>query len=217
MTRDASKSRISKRGKVYYFRFPGASNIQSTRRKNLEEATTVVEGWLHELRVQNGEKGHSEIILREYTGETFFDLDSKYWHKKKKHFSTAWVKIRSGHLKNWILPTFGDVRLCDFSAELINMRFGTMSRRFEKTGELFVPSPPTKNKIFDALNAILTQALIDGLILNNPCSTNERYSDAVLRPKNSFFWHETESLFPQKATVNSLISGRVKLPSIMQS
>ena len=96
---------------------------------------------------------------------------------------------RKGHLKNWLLPTFGDWSLNEFTASKI-----------EREIDNFEVSNTYRNKILESLSIILFYASKDNLIPQNPITKELRYKVTEEKIPDAFEPEDYKKLFPKNKT-----------------
>jgi len=129
-----------------------------------------------------------EITFTEYTKD-FFVWDKCTWIKRQhatgKSFSRVMARHRRGHLRNYILPVFGERNLADLKAHEIQAWLVSLPL-----------SNQTKNHILYTLNIVLRQAEFEELIDRNPVDKVSAMAKNY-RARDTLTNEELENLFPE--------------------
>ena len=102
------------------------------------------------------------------------------------------TKMRTGHLRNYILPKFSDIFLNELEAVDIDNWLIKLTNN--KTGEKL--SGQTRNHIFNTFNIILAEAKRQKLITANPIDEIERLANKF-RKRDTLTINEIKQLFPK--------------------
>ena len=179
--------RVNKKGKtVWYYRTADDPKRipHSTGKSTKWEAKQFVEKIL-------SINGTTPIpTISEYSKD-FFDWDLCEWiqrvHAKGHSFSKATANMRRGHLKNYIIPKFGNVGLNEINPVQI------------ENWLLNLPlSNQTKNHILYSLNIILKEARRERIIDTNPVGEVGSMSKTLYKKRDSLSLQDIKILFPQE-------------------
>ena len=178
--------RQRKRGSVWYFWYwkDNKRISKSSGQRTKWEAKVFVEQYLKET-----DQGiRPNITLSEYA-QDFFVWNRCPWirrqHAKGRSFSISVAKSRRSHLKNYLFPQFGSLRLASMNP--VELENWLISLSLENQ---------TKNHILYTLNIILREAKREKVIPTNPLvdvealGVNHKRRD-ILTPE------ELQVLFPQ--------------------
>jgi integrase len=119
----------------------------------------------------------------------FFDIGGPYYQKKesrKKHYLDDFYRKKRGHLNNYLMPYFRNIRINEISTYMCE----------EFTLTLDKLSSDTKNKIIESLKEILKPWVSKGSISSNPVSDVERYGTDT-KVRQSFTVEELDQLYPR--------------------
>ncbi len=177
---------LKKRDNGYWYVNLSKGKRLSTFRKKRSEAEIIRQ----EMVRKHERQGSCRQLLEEYS-EDFYLIDRCRWVKtsrknKKKKLGDAWIEARRGHLNNWLLPTFGDWPLNEFTASNIECEFDN-----------FEISNTYRNKILESLKIILHYASKDSLIPQNPITTELRYPVNEEKIPDAFEPEDYKKLFPK--------------------
>jgi len=118
-----------------------------------------------EDRLRKNRGKEVSTTLAEYT-PGFWQPDRPFAQDRAAHsapVSRGYLDIAAGYTRNHLLPRWGSWRLCDFDAKVIDDWVVEMY----KEGKL---APATVNKLLQTLRTILTRAVVDGWISENPAA-----------------------------------------------
>jgi integrase len=129
----------------------------------LTEARTKIEAVVREL----GSRPHSSLLM------TF----GEYWqlHYEPRHrprWSEPTAKGYARYLRAYITPVFGNVRLADFTPEIVSAFFDGFRTVHERS---------VVNKVWTMLNAVLEDAADDDMIKKNPMRRLDRPKSRIPR------------------------------------
>ena len=158
----------------------------STKKKKKSEAEIIRD----DMVKKHERQGSCRQLFEEYSKD-FYLLDKCRWvktsrEKKKKKLGDAWIKARKGHLNNWLLPTFGDWPLNEFTASNIEYEFDN-----------FEISNTYRNKILESLKIILFFASKEMLIPHNPITKELRYKIGEEKIPDAFEPEDYIKLLPK--------------------
>ncbi len=124
-------------------------------------------------------------------------LSGSDWRKRmesKGHsYTEAYMQVRDGHLRNYILPLFGREDPRTLSRRYVDDALLAASR----SGTYGKPlAPATMHKIVHTLNIILEELVDQGIIARNPCEGMAPYSKAPVKPRGAIPQKALAALFP---------------------
>lgn len=194
---------ISIKGKkIYYFwYYPDLNSskrlVRSTGKDKKWEAKIYVENFLQSLIDKQQENINTKlnITLNEFTAD-FFIWDKCDWiksqHGKGKAFDISVAKMRRAHLKNYILPEFGNEVFNNIDTE--NTKLTTVN--IEKWLLNLSLSNQTKNHILFTFRIVMRWAKKNKLIKYNPLEDTEQFSRANYQKKDALSLEELKELIP---------------------
>jgi integrase len=112
--------------------------------------------------------------------------------KAKGHsFGAAYLRVRQGHVDNYIVPLFGDIDPRELSGRYID---DAIIGAVRKGGKPLAPA--TKYKIVYTLNLILEDMREVGILEANPLAGVKPYSRTALKPRGVLPRDSLTKLFP---------------------
>ncbi len=189
---------LKKRGKYWHYRLAGEVTFHTTGCKSKEAAHVfAVEA------IKNKNPG-PEILLAEFS-LGFFAQDGPWVAARKardRPFSPPMTRIRTAHMKNYILPTFGRQSLSRIKAHEVDDWI------------LGLPlANGTKNAILDSFRLILKEAQRRKIIDRNVIEDIERMANKYVLT-DVFTLEELGKLFPQDRSELIGVWGHVKWASM---
>lgn len=149
------KLREAKGRRVQYLDAKG--KWKSTGCWTMEEATL----WYHNKYLKSG------ITLAEFATDFYFNKSKGSYYdlcmKLNKYQNKEWWMSNTGRLERYIMPHFGNMRLDEISAPIIQDWYINLEG---VRGEL---ASATKKKVLNCLSTIMKYAVFKGIIDKNPC------------------------------------------------
>ena len=131
-----------------------------------------------------------------------YDVDGylmRMRRQKNRQLSDKAAKIRSGMIKNYIIPLWGDLALSELTVKKIDV--GLVDLLSIRNGRELAGG--MKNVILRILNDIFTIAINDGIIKDNPAKTVMQFSAQITNFRGAIPKDEMAILFP--SSHNALI------------
>jgi integrase len=178
--------RKRKKGYIWYYWYydeKGVRHHQSTGKSVKWKAERYVQDLFSETST------NPNITLNEFaTG--FFDWNTSKWISRRYargyKFTKPMSDMRSGHLKNHILKSFGTRKVKDLTSIEIEDWLLNLNKKSN-----------TKNHILGTFNIVLNEAKREGIISKNPIEEVERVSKSDYKKTDSLSIAEIKQLFPQ--------------------
>ena len=195
--------RKTQKGKFWYFwYYPDISQprrLKISTGKTLKwEAKQYAENFFRELEALQNSKSEpiSKVItLNDFTTD-FFIWDKCDWiknqHDKGKAFDISMAKMRRAHLKNYILPEFGEEKFDTIDTP--NSRL--LAVNIEKWLSNLSLANSTKNNILSTFRIVMKWAKKHKLIKYNPLEATEQFSKLDYKERDALSMEELLMLFP---------------------
>jgi len=179
---------LFKRGKYWYYRLAGKKTFISCKSLHPDKKNVTNKYLADRLVIEYIEKGKlDKVTLKEYT-QNFFVWEECKWikrqHAKDRSFSKSMASVRRAHLKNHILPRFGEEYMDKLQASYIE--------------DWFIELPisnQTKNHIFYTFNIVMREAKRDRTISVNPLDMIEPFK-INFKKRDILSASELKKLFP---------------------
>ncbi|MGE4583911.1 MAG: tyrosine-type recombinase/integrase [Sphaerochaeta sp.] len=180
---------IHRKGRNIQVQFKGSNSWFSTGYSDELNATL----W---ARCQARERKSKDITLGEFSEGFYTRTDDRSYRarneRKNRRYNEYYYYTMDGRLRNYILPTFGNIYLRNITHIMIDEWFVSMKRA--ASGKKMASN--SKNKVLICLSYIMKEAVNVGLIEANPCDKVDKISEES-NPRQPFTEEEMAIMFPE--------------------
>lgn len=178
--------RKRKKGVVWYYWYyneKGVRQHQSTGKSVKWQAEEYIEDRFAQAST------NPNITLRDFTTD-FFDYETSRWIKRRiargYDVTRPMANMRTGHLKNHIVKSFGSRKVTEIRAIEIEDWLLNLDKKSN-----------TKNHILGTFKIVMNEAKRLGIIEKNPVDDVERISKSNYQKTDSLSIAEVKELFPE--------------------
>jgi site-specific recombinase XerD len=156
------------------------------------------------------ERKKKDITLGEFSEGFYTRTDEMSFRarneRRNRHYGDEYYNAMDGRHRNYIIPTFGEVFLSNINHIMIDSWFVNLKSAAMQNKEL---AADTKNKILQCLSNILTVAVAQGVIDENPCDKVEKNAEHN-EQREPLTPEEMEILFPENDNQAVWVWGSLK-------
>lgn len=143
------------------------------------------------------ERKKKDITLGEFSEGFYTRTDEESFRarneRKNRNYGDEYYYAMDGRHRNYIVPAFGEVYLSNINHIMIDSWFINLKSASGISKQL---ASDTKNKILQCLSNILSMAVTQGLIEENPCEKVEKNAEHN-KEREPMTQEEMEILFPE--------------------
>lgn len=189
--------RPRKKGKpIFYVSFPGENGSRSTALSTGQTSKTAAENWAREFLAKGGSLPmQGRLTTGEYAEKWWTDECDYIAGRVARghHISKGYARVRRSYLTRYLIPQFGNMRLTEMSAKMVEEWLMGMY----KAGRL---TPATCNRCLGTLSVMMKEAVRLGYINGSPTSVIEPLKENP-KPRGVLSLEVTRRLFDPETAV----------------